>query len=135
VTGLVKVIDKFIVNIAICLFMLFINYGYAQFFYEINVTLLIVPENYKGNISVLLGSLSNNNSIRPLNKTLTIRINKNGTFQTSSKYKIALNTVIVAEEKNKEIDFSKKLLLNNSKLLSLDTLSTNIYELTGKIDR
>ncbi|WP_461452020.1 hypothetical protein [Mucilaginibacter sp.] len=133
ITSLHQHIKKVLVKLCICIFILFADYTYLTFLYTIDITILVVPENFKGNLTVLFGNKLSRNKIKPCNKILLIATNEKGEFVTSSKYELPLNTIIVAEEKRNKLDYSKKLILNNSSFINLDTLSMNVYKLSGNI--
>lgn len=135
VTSRIKRMNKLGVKILICIFIIFVNYNYSQFLYKIDSTILIVPENFTGNVEILFGSQFSNISVKPYDNHLIMKINKGGRFETRSKYKIALNAILVVELKNRKVNFAQKLSLRFPQFIDFDTLSTKMYKLTGKVIR
>ncbi|MGX5689538.1 hypothetical protein [Arcticibacter tournemirensis] len=73
------------------------NIFYVRFFYVADLCILLVPEDFTGNISITMKVDSSKNEIRPLNGVVTFELLNNPRIQTRSNFDVKFTSITIAK--------------------------------------
>ncbi|GEM_PF-5222549 len=73
------------------------NIFYVRFFYVADLCILLVPEDFTGNISIIMNVDSSKNEIRPLNGVVTFELLNNPSIQTRSNFDVKFTSITIAK--------------------------------------
>jgi hypothetical protein len=133
--ALIKI--KLLNNLSIYLFvfLLFasVNIFDISFFFEINGFLIVVPDNYTGEVYIRTNDHKSGYSEKPFNKIVIFSTNSMGRLYTKTDINIPVDGISLAEFKGGSIVYPDQLELVNLKFTKHDSTDGNYNVIQGLV--
>lgn len=122
-----KITDRIWIKILIVSLSILSSFFYSRFLYKIDLFVLVVPENYIGNVEIEINSSTSPTKVKPIDGAVFLEIKENGKFSTSSNFNMIFNRIQVLEKVNGSIVVNKQLYFVNDKVSKKRDSLNNIY--------
>lgn len=107
-----KIIPIIIIIIIITTFSII----YIKYLYTIDVAIIVIPQNYRGEIRLNINDKSSNNKTKPLDGVVLLRTDNKGNFITCSNLSLNFTNIMLAEGLKGKISTNRKLKLINKRI-------------------
>lgn len=124
-----KITDRIWFKILIVSFSILSSFFYSRYLYKIDLFVLVVPENYIGNVEIEINNSTSSTKVEPIDGVVFLEIKENGKFSTSSNFNMIFNRIQVLEKVNGLTVLNRHLHFVNKRTFKKRDSLSNIYTL------
>ncbi|ETZ24493.1 hypothetical protein [Pedobacter sp. V48] len=107
------ILNKAVIRSIFIIILIATNVFYLRYTFNIDLSILVVPKDFKGRVQIVTGDAASIKIIRPFNGVVLLNIDASGKINTASALNIKFNRLIIAEKSGDKLKVNNQLELGN----------------------
>ena len=105
------ILNKAVIRSIFIIILIATNVFYLRYTFNIDLSILVVPRDFKGRVQIVTGDAASTKIIRPFNGVVLLNIDASGKINTASALNIKFNRLIIAEKSGDKLKVNNQLEL------------------------